>query len=665
MKHITKIAHIDVTKALDPDKGIDAVMWAGGYDRVGDAIAPGAIRLENFNKNPIMLYQHDHNAPIGTWSNVRQIGDQLLGTFKLAAAGTSSEIDAIREMVKQGILRAISIGFNAFKYQEDEQYDRHTFTDIELLEASLVSVPCSPGALVIARSFGADEKRIFRNGSGEVSPSTVNDLTRRKADAAHNTTFKHIGHQAMNLQDQIKQAQADSVTTRDELVNLQSRMASGEDVSKALDTAMDAVEKADAEVERLTRLEKLTAGTTAKAVGTPMINRQTYQEKAVAPGTHLARLALVKASAYRDRSSEEAVAEKMFPGEKATMAIVKAATRVADTTTSGWAQELVRQELRGMIMGDLAPISIAATLAGQGTYLNFNGARKITMPSMSNNTTNLAGAFVGENGVIPVKEGVVSSLSIEAFKMGVITTITKELERASDPDSVELLRRMLMQDTANALDTAVIGNTAAVSGVRPKGLLNGVTIGTGASGGGVAAVTADIKTLLGAFITANVGAKPVLIMNTATKLSLSVMTSALGEFTFAEEVANGMLRGVPIIASNRVPSNRVILVDAAYFAGAFDSPEIDVSEQATLSMANASGVAPTQAENGSGAIGTAEQVPADGGGKILGAGAGAAFVGLTGISLFQQYALAIRLVMPVGWGMTYAGTVAALDSVTW
>lgn len=664
MKHITKIAHLDVTKALDPDKGIEAVMWAGGFDRVGDAIAPGAIRLDNFRKNPIMLYQHDHNAPIGTWSNVRQIGDQLLGTFRLAAAGTSSEIDAIREMVKQGILRAISIGFNAFQYREDEQLDRHVYTDIELLEASLVSVPCSPDALIIARSFGADEKRIFSRGAGEVSPSASTDLTRKKADAAHNTTSKLKGHQAMNLQDQIKQAQADSVTARDVLVDLQSKMASGEDVSKELDAQMDAVEKADSEVARLTRLEKLTAGTTAKAVGTPMINRQTYQEKAVAPGTHLARLALVKAAAYRDRSPEEAVAEKMFPGEKATMAIVKSAARVADTTTSGWAQELVRQELRGMILGDLAPISIAAALANQGTYINFNGARKITMPSISNNTTNLAGAFVGENGVIPVKEGVVSSLSIEAYKMGVITTITKELERSSDPDSVELLRKMLMQDTANALDTALIDTSAAVSGVRPKGILNGVTIGSGTAGGGVAAVTADIKTLIGAFITANVGAKPVLIMNTATKLSLSMMTSALGEFTFAEEVANNMLRGIPIIASNRVTSGRVILVDAAYFAAAFDTPEIDVSEQATLTMANANGTAPTQADNGSGVIGTAEQIVADGGGKILGA-SGVAFTGLTGISLFQQYALAIRLVMPVGWGMTYAGTVAALNSVTW
>lgn len=652
MQVIEKTCDVHIEKSNTHDARF--VMSAVTPDRVNDTIELSAYQ-PNLNKRLIALYQHNHEKIIGYWENLRINAGQLIGDIKFASTDLGQ---MVKTLINDGVPLAASIGFRA-KGEPNDKGGYH-FKELDLLECSVVSVPCHPQAIQIAKSFNIN--------LDEVSSKGVEHQTHNKADAVQNLNTKPKRYQSMNISEQIKQARSASVAERDTLVQLQSKFDAGEDVTKELDAQMDAVEKADAEVQRLERLEKLTAGSVSKPVSTsnaPMINKQTYREKDVPAGTHLARMGMIKLAAYHDRRTpEDALAEQMFPGEKATMAIVKSASRVADTTTAGWAQELVRQELRGMVMGDLAPISVAAALAAAGTYINFGGARAITMPSMSNNTTNLAGAFVGENGVIPVKEGVVSSLRIEAFKMGVITTMTKELERSSDPDAVELLRRMMMQDTANALDTAVIDTSAAVAGVRPKGILNGVTIGSGTAGGGVAAISADLKTLLGAFITANVGAKPVLVMNTATKLSLTMTTNALGEFLYADEVARGTLHGIPIIASNRVTANRVILVDAAYFAAAFDTPEIDVSEQASLTMANANGTAPTQADNGSGVVGTAEQIVADGGAKILGA-SGTAFTGITGVSLFQQYALGIRLVMPVGWGMTYAGTVAALNSVTW
>ncbi|HXS31202.1 MAG TPA: hypothetical protein VN755_10245, partial [Steroidobacteraceae bacterium] len=243
--------------------------------------------------------------------------------------------------------------------------------------------------------------------------------------------------------------------------------------------------------------------------------------------------------------------------------------------------------------------------------------------------------------------------------------LTRELMRSSDPSAIETIRRMMLQDTANMLDTALLDSQAAVAGIRPAGLLSGVVVTAGAAGGGVAAVTADLKTLHDKLMAAGAGVKPVLLVNSSTVFSLSLLTNALGQFPFSEEVAQGRLKGFPLISSPFVPAGYAIMVDAAYFASAFDSPEIDISEQATLTMANANGVAPTQAMSPAGALGIVEQVPPDSGISVVGGVTGAASAGYQAQSLFQTWTLAQRLVMPVAWGTTLPGVVQAVNAITW
>ena len=157
-----------------------------------------------------------------------------------------------------------------------------------------------------------------------------------------------------------------------------------------------------------------------------------------------------------------------------------------------------------------------------------------------------------------------------------------------------------------------------------------------------------------------------LIVPSASLINLSMITNALGQFVFREDVRDNSVLGLPIIASTNVPAAMAILVDAACFASAFDPPEVDVSDQATLTMANADGVAPTQAMDVAGALGTANQVPPDHGIHVSGH-AGAAAVGFQAMSLFQTWTLGIRNVLPVGWGLTQlpANCVQVKTAITW
>lgn len=135
------------------------VMSNASVDRMGDTIDPSGWDLKNFNKNPIALFNHCYDMPIGKWANVRVEDGNLIGDLELAEAGTSELVDTIRSLVEQRILSAVSVGFSATEYEFGET--GIDFKKQELMECSLVSVPANPQALAVARSMGCDIKKIF------------------------------------------------------------------------------------------------------------------------------------------------------------------------------------------------------------------------------------------------------------------------------------------------------------------------------------------------------------------------------------------------------------------------------------------------------------------------------------------------------------------------
>ena len=87
------------------------VMSDGSIDRMGDVIEPKGWVLEHFKSHPVALFNHDSDQVIGKWTDVRVEGGQLRGQLELAEAGTSPLVDTVRALVRQNILRAVSVGF--------------------------------------------------------------------------------------------------------------------------------------------------------------------------------------------------------------------------------------------------------------------------------------------------------------------------------------------------------------------------------------------------------------------------------------------------------------------------------------------------------------------------------------------------------------------------
>lgn len=127
-------------------------------DRVGDIVLPQAWAkgIENYRKNPVLLYQHDHTKPIGRADAVRV---DKKGIFIEASVSNAAEkLHGVQTLIKDGALKSFSVGFRVKDADYDKASDTFLIKDVELLEISVVSVPANQDSLFsIRKSFEDDQ----------------------------------------------------------------------------------------------------------------------------------------------------------------------------------------------------------------------------------------------------------------------------------------------------------------------------------------------------------------------------------------------------------------------------------------------------------------------------------------------------------------------------
>lgn len=135
-------------------------MTTDALARDGDILVPGGCVLDNYRQNPIQLWQHDPSEPIGTNSDIVVRPDCIEARTTFAPAGVSPVADKVRGLVKSGIIRSVSVGFeplDAEPIDPAKPLRGLRITKWELLECSFVSIPADPGAVVTARAVADAE----------------------------------------------------------------------------------------------------------------------------------------------------------------------------------------------------------------------------------------------------------------------------------------------------------------------------------------------------------------------------------------------------------------------------------------------------------------------------------------------------------------------------
>ena len=158
-------------KSLEAEDGsvmIRGMASTADFDRAGDTISAEAWQkggLKNFEKNPIILFNHDYDKPIGRATGMKAGPDGLELECKISKSAPAN----VAELVKDGVLGAFSVGFRVKDADYIKETDGLMIKDAELFEVSVVSVPCNQAATFsLAKSFDStteyeEFKKTFTN----------------------------------------------------------------------------------------------------------------------------------------------------------------------------------------------------------------------------------------------------------------------------------------------------------------------------------------------------------------------------------------------------------------------------------------------------------------------------------------------------------------------
>jgi HK97 family phage major capsid protein/HK97 family phage prohead protease len=594
-----------------------------GVNRKGFSIDQSGWSLADFRKNPIALWMHNADIPIGTWTDLKIEGGAFSATLKLAARGTSQFIDQLWSFMEQGILKAASVGFRAIDSFYDEKKDKLTITKAELREISLVTVPGDAGALRMMETLSDAQMR-----------DSMAHLKIKPGGSAGSQPPKRNNGMA-TLADRIKALTETTVTLQDTIAELSAKEDLTDDDTGTLETLSGELETAQSRLASLRKAEAalaLGAKSTKPGGGTVHAQPKKGRDKAEL----IFRSAFVIAKAHVTNRAINEIVLNDFGGDRELDIITLAASNPAMTNVAGWAAELIETQI-GEFLDLLSPLSVWAALTGMRVTFDRMGA--VRLPGRTARA--LGGAFVGEGAPIPVKQAALTSILVTPFKLGVITTMTRELAQRSAPAAEPLFRDMMLEDTAVNIDNALMDNTAA-SALRPAGLQI-MGSGSASAGPSVAQIVADLRDMVDDMITAGAGRRPVWVMNESRRIGLLAKLSTTEDSRpFANEVAQGRLFGYPIIASINVPSAIVFLIDQGEFVQGYgDSPAIDMSNQATLHMEDTTPLPIATGAQGSGVLATPTR------------------------SLFQTDSLALRLIWDISWAIRRAGAIQFKTGVAW
>jgi HK97 family phage major capsid protein len=307
--------------------------------------------------------------------------------------------------------------------------------------------------------------------------------------------------------------------------------------------------------------------------------------------------------------------------------VLKAATAVGDTTTTGWAAELVAPVL-GELIDLLRARSALFALVPDPTPL-------IGSVNFPRRTAGDPSGFVAEGAAIPVRAGALELLPLSPYKACGAVVASGELWRRSDVWAERYVLDTLSDDIALGVDQVFLSDSAATA-AAPAGVLhssNGAAAIAATAGGDAAAAATDLGNLLAAG--ASMVAPRLLINPSAIAAALALSGSS--SFAIIQALATGRIGPrVEVVEAGNITPDTIALVDADGLLVGAGGIELETTDEGTLHM---------------------ETAPAD---DLGGAGNPTPVV-----SLFQRDLTAARLIMPITWRSKRTAQVQHIAGATW
>lgn len=150
--------------AVRTAKGFTATITTEGIDRDGEVLVAEGMVSREFERNPVVLWMHDHTLPIGKVAKIRRMPGSIAADVEFAPRPEGYQgdwfPDYIAGLVGGGVVSAVSVGFMEMDggtrmptkadVQKYGDAVRRVFSRWKLLELSVVSVPANADALISA-----------------------------------------------------------------------------------------------------------------------------------------------------------------------------------------------------------------------------------------------------------------------------------------------------------------------------------------------------------------------------------------------------------------------------------------------------------------------------------------------------------------------------------
>jgi len=168
--------------------------------------------LGRFSSNPVVLYNHDPEHPIGTAEVRVDEGVGLVARVRFAEQDPTA--DRVWNLVRQGVLRGVSVGFRPGEVNWEKRGGEEfaVFSDNTLFELSVTSQPSNPDAL--ARSAEENMAKEDSAPAPETVTREVHDTTIAALKSAHEAEVRALTSTVASRDAEVQRLTAELTETR-------------------------------------------------------------------------------------------------------------------------------------------------------------------------------------------------------------------------------------------------------------------------------------------------------------------------------------------------------------------------------------------------------------------------------------------------------------------
>lgn len=207
MKQINAGIKTKLEKVDDKERSLTFIGSNEFLDRDQERIKADGWELENYRKNPVILFAHDKRSPaIAKATRVSIEGGSLVFNVKFPNEGDYPFADTLYKLYKNDFMRATSVGFIPKKWEDSNENGMfvRTFTQTELIELSLVPVPANPTALIADRSLAEAWKKDV------ISDKQYEEFCERIKSATSGHVVKSDKERIAELENELKEFMAET-----------------------------------------------------------------------------------------------------------------------------------------------------------------------------------------------------------------------------------------------------------------------------------------------------------------------------------------------------------------------------------------------------------------------------------------------------------------------